>query len=159
MNISFYIPSGWFIYHSIEYLLHRFSHNPKSGYIYKIHKKHHTKHYPISKLMSEKYNTDYTYGLSDGLLAHGPPTLTIIILLYYFLDYNSYIKLSSSIIFFAYISDYFHTHIHLKNTWLDKYKFFLKMREIHFNHHKNTTKNYNIIDMNIDKVLKTYNSQ
>ena len=76
--------------------------------------------------MSEKYNTDYTYGISDGLLAHGPPTLTIIILLYYFLDYNSYIKLSSSIIFFAYISDYFHTHIHLKNTWLDKYKFFLK---------------------------------
>ena len=38
MNISFYILGAWFIYHSIEHFLHRFSHNSKSGYIYKIHK-------------------------------------------------------------------------------------------------------------------------
>lgn len=67
MNISFYIPGAWFIYHTMEYFLHRFSHNPKSGYIYKIHKKHHTIHYPIKILMSKEYKTEYTYGLPDGL--------------------------------------------------------------------------------------------
>ena len=95
MNISFYIPGAWFIYHTMEYFLHRFSHNPKSGYIYKIHKKHHTIHYPITDLMSDKYKTDYIYGLSDGLLAHGPPTISIIGILSLFLDKDTFLKLSS----------------------------------------------------------------
>ena len=156
MNISFYIPGAWFIYHTMEYFLHRFSHNPKSGYIYKIHKKHHTKHYPITDLMSKEYKTDYTYGISDGLLAHGPSTILSICSFYPFMDTTVFIKLSSCILLIAYISDYFHTHIHTRDSWLDKHEWFIKMREIHFNHHKNTSKNFNIIDMNIDKLLKTY---
>lgn len=157
MNIIFYILGGWFIYHSIEHFLHRFSHNSKSGYIYKIHKKHHTIYYPTSSLMSDGYKTGYTYCIPDGLLAQGPPSVMIIITFYFLLDYNSFLILSSYILFFAYISDYFHTHIHTENTWLGEYSWFIKMREIHFNHHKNTTKNFNIIDMNIDKLMKTYN--
>jgi len=156
MNISFYIPGAWFIYHTMEYFLHRFSHSPKSGYIYKIHKKHHTIHYPITHFMSKEYKTDYTYGIPDGLLAHGPPTISIIGFLYLFLDKDIFLKLSSCILFTAYISDYFHTHIHTHDSWLDNYRWFIKMREIHFNHHKNTRKNFNIIDMNIDKLMKTY---
>ena len=140
----------------MEYFLHRFSHNPKSGYIYKIHKKHHTKHYPITDLMSKEYKTDYTYGISDGLLAHGPSTILSICSFYPFMDTTVFIKLSSCILLIAYISDYFHTHIHTRDSWLDKHEWFIKMREIHFNHHKNTSKNFNIIDMNIDKLLKTY---
>ena len=54
------------------------------------------------------------------------------------------------------IQIYFHTHIHTEDSWLDKYSWFIKMREIHFNHHKNTTKNFNVIDMNIDKLMETY---
>lgn len=156
MNISFYIPGGWFIYNTMEYFLHRFSHSPKSGYIYKIHKKHHTIHYPITNLMSKEYKTDYIYGLSDGLLAHGPPTISIVGLLYFFLDKDIFFKLSSCILFTAYISDYFHTHFHTQDSWLDNYQWFIKMREIHFNHHKNTGKNFNILNMNIDKLMKTY---
>lgn len=158
MNIGFYIPTAWCIYHTMEYFLHRFSHNPKSGYIYKIHKKHHTIHYPITKLISDKYKTDYTYGISDGLLAHSPPVIIILGYFYLFLDYKSFINLSSLILYFSYISDYFHTHIHTKNTWLNKYSWFLKMREIHFNHHKNTTKNFNVMDTTIDKIYNTYKS-
>jgi len=140
----------------MEYFLHRFSHNPKSGYIYKIHKKHHTKHYPITDLMSKEYKTDYTYGISDGLLAHGPSTILSICSFYPFMDTTVFIKLSSCILLIAYISDYFHTHIHTRDSWLDKHEWFIKMREIHFNHHKNTSKNFNILDMNIDKLMKTY---
>lgn len=156
MYISFYIPGAWLIYHTMEYFLHRFSHNPKSGYIYKIHKKHHTKHYPITDLMSTKYKTDYTYGISDGLLAHGPSTILSICSFYPFMDTTIFIKLSSCILFIAYISDYFHTHIHTRDSWLDKHEWFIKMREIHFDHHKNTSRNFNIMDMNIDKLMKTY---
>ena len=156
MYISFYIPGAWFIYHTMEYFLHRFSHNPKSGYIYKIHKKHHTIHYPVKSLTSDKYKTDYTYGISDGLLAHGPPTISTIGIFYIFLDTDSFIKLLSCILLTAYISDYFHTQIHLKKSWLDNNSWFIKMREIHFNHHKNMKKNFNIIDMNLDKLMKTY---
>jgi sterol desaturase/sphingolipid hydroxylase (fatty acid hydroxylase superfamily) len=156
MNISFYIPGAWFIYHTMEYFLHRLSHNPKLGYIYKIHKKHHTIHYPITDLMSDNYKTDYIYGLSDGLLAHGPPTISIIRILYLFLDKDTFLKLSSCILFTAYISDYFHTHIHTRDSKFVEYPWFIKMREMHFNHHKNTSKNFNILDTNIDKLMKTY---
>lgn len=158
INILLYISSSWFIYNLIEYSLHYISHNPKSGYIYKIHKRHHVIHYPVNNLLSKEYKTSYTYGIPDGIMAHGLPMGAIIGISYNILDYDSFLKILYFILVYASISDYLHTHIHTENTWLTNYNWFIIMRELHFNHHKKTSKNFSVLDMNIDKLLGTYKS-
>ena len=148
---------SWIFYNSIEYCLHKLSHYPKTGFLYKIHKKHHTIYYPSNKLMDTgEYKTGYTCGLPDGLIAHGPPTILMIGSLYFFLEYDFFIKSAVNILLFAYISDYFHTQIHIKNSWLEKYYFFNRLRFLHFNHHKDTKKNFNILITNYDKLYSTF---
>ena len=72
-------------------------HNSNYGsYIYRYHKKHHTIHYPIQKLLDNKpYKTDYNlYIFSDGLIAYFFPILFLGYLNYKLLDYESFINLT-----------------------------------------------------------------
>ena len=152
----FYLISGWAIYHMIEYVLHSFSHNPKFPMMYQLHKNHHTIYYPPTQLLDNKpYKTGYTYYLADGTMTFGPPSI-LIMGSAYLINQEFFFKIIPNIILFAFLADYIHTNIHIKNSWLEKYDWFLRIRERHFIHHKYTTKNMNIIDMNLDKLIKTY---
>ena len=63
-DFLFYNIISWYLYHCIEYLLHYLSHRRYSGFMYKIHRKHHIVYYPINKIMDKKpYKTGYYYGL------------------------------------------------------------------------------------------------
>lgn len=152
------IPS--YIYYNIfEYFLHSLGHNSKYGlYIYKYHKKHHKIHYPANKLLDYKpYKTDYKFNLfSDGLVAYSLPILFLGFVNYKVLDYESFVNLSINLFIFTYLSDYLHTEIHTKDSWLEKYEWFLKKRKIHFLHHKNVKKNKNVLNLKIDKFMNTY---
>jgi hypothetical protein len=146
-------------YHIIEYLLHSIGHNSNYGsYIYRYHKKHHTIHYPIQKLLDYKpYKTDYEYNLlSDGFVAYSLPILFLGFINYKVLDYESFINLSVNFILYTYLSDYLHTEIHIKGSWLEKYEWFKEKRRLHFLHHRNVKKNKNVFNLEIDKLLNTY---
>ena len=159
MMFIFYSIPCWFYYNFVEYLLHTLSHSYNYGtYIYKLHKKHHTIHYPITKLMSiSPYKTNYyLYILSDGTIAHGLPVLGIIYLNYKLLNYEIFINISCWLIINAYFSDYLHTEIHTQNSWLEKYEWFQKKRDLHLIHHKKTSKNINMMCSFIDKIFNTY---
>ena len=151
------IPS-WYLYHFIEYSLHKIGHNYKlNSYIYKIHMNHHKKYYPISKLIDkEPYKTGYIYNIPDGFLAYGPSLFLILSLLYFFFDVYTYQIFVSEILFFASLSDYIHTEIHIDGSWLEKYEWFLKKRNLHLLHHKKLNMNINIIDHTFDKLKGTY---
>ncbi len=152
----FYNIISWYLYHFIEYLLHYLSHRRYSGFMYKIHRNHHIIHYPVNKLMDKKpYKTGYYYGLPDGIFAHGPIMISIFIISYNILNTYIFLNLSLRIILLILISDYIHTNIHINGSYLEKYDWFLKLRERHFYHHKNIKKNINIIDNNLDIIFKT----
>jgi len=157
MNFILYFIPTWFLYHSLEYLLHSLGHSHKYGsYIYKIHKNHHTIHYPRNKLLSNEYKTSSIYGLSEGVVAYGPPMVIFFFGLYFIVKLNTFLTITSEILLIAYLSDYLHSQIHLNGSRLEKYKWFLKKRKEHFIHHNNTNRNLNIIDFTIDKWNKTY---
>jgi len=157
MNFLLYFIPSWFLYHSLEYLLHSLGHSHKYGsYIYKIHKNHHTLHYPTTKLLSNEYRTTSIYGLSEGVVAYGPPILLFFFSLSFMVKFDTFLIITSELLFISYLSDYLHSQIHLNGSWLEKYKWFQKKRKEHFIHHKNTIKNMNIIDFTIDKWRKTY---
>ena len=153
----FYFISSWFLYHSIEYLVHSLGHNHRYGYhIYKIHKNHHTIHYPCNNLLSNEYRTNFIYGLYEGVVIYSPPMMIILLSLYPLVKINTFLIISSELLFIAFISDYLHSQIHLNGSWLEKYKWFQDKRKEHFIHHKYMNKNMNIMDMTMDKLNKSY---
>ena len=64
--------------------------------------------------------------------------------------------IASQILILGYIQDYVHTHIHTKDSWLEKYKWFHKVRKRHFIHHRQYNKNINIIDPTVDRIMNSY---
>ena len=163
MYLSLVIPaSTWYLYHLIEYYLHKLGHNRNYGsYIYKIHTDHHKIHYPISKLMDTKpYRTGYTYSIPDGMFAYGPPFIVLLSSLYFCVDIcielSTYVTIVFELLLLAYLSDYIHTEIHTDGSWLEKYYWFKRKRELHLLHHKKVIKNMNIIDHTFDKVNDSY---
>lgn len=155
MFLLYSIPS-WYYYNLIEYFLHSLSHNNKI-YSYKIHKKHHTIHYPVKKLIQKSpYKTDiHKYIFPDGFLANGIPFLGILMLNYLLLGNSSH-NINIWLLIDGYISDYIHTEIHTENSWLEKYNWFKKKRELHLLHHKNIKENINIMTNIYDKLFNTY---
>ena len=63
----------------------------------------------------------------------------------------------SELFFLMLISDYIHTQIHIKNSWLEKYTFFIRCRENHILHPKYLNKNYALsgFDNTFDILFKT----
>ena len=160
MNFLLYFIPSWFLYHSLEYLLHSLGHSYKYGsYIYKIHKNHHTIHYPSNKLLSNEYRTTSLWGLPEGVIAYGPPMLLFFFFLSFTVKFGTFLIITSELLFISYLSDYLHSQIHLNGSWLEKYKWFLIKRELHFNHHKKLNTNYSLggITYVFDKIFRTHN--
>jgi len=51
---------------------------------------------------------------------------------------------------------YVHEHYHLNRSWLDRWQWFRWRRSLHFVHHRDTTRNYAVIDFFWDRMLRTY---
>ena len=158
MFLLYFIPS-WFYYNYIEYILHSFSHNYNyKSYIYKLHKKHHLVHYPNNNsIRISPYKTDYYFKIfSDGFIANGIPFIGLLLIHCLILDKDLSININLCLLIDAYISDYIHTEIHIKDSWLEEYTWFQKKREKHLLHHKYLDKNFNIMTSFYDKMFNTY---
>ena len=160
-NIFLFI-SSWYLYHCIEYCYHLLGHSRKyGGYIYTLHMNHHKIQYPIIKLMDiVPYKTGNKYYFSDGEVAYIPPSILITCCLYKLLNFYNFIFIISEMILLATISDYIHKQIHIQDSWLEKYDWFLESRRLHLNHHKRININYSFagLDYSMDKLAGTYNN-
>jgi len=59
-----------------------------------------------------------------------------------------------SIVMWMYLADYFHTGYHKKGFWMEKYGWFMFLREIHFIHHSgDMLSNMGVVDFFADWVL------
>jgi len=161
MTFLFLLLPSWYMFHFLEYVLHKLAHSKKyGGFIYKIHLKHHKLHYPLKNFKSPKpYKTSQIFIFSDGLIAFSLPISIIIYGTYNLLNYEIFKILIFQIFSFFYISDLLHTEIHLEDSVLEKYEWFLYLRNNHYIHHKTYNKNINIIDPTFDKLNKTFKNK
>lgn len=142
-----------FVYNSIEYLFHKIGHYKHNyNYIYKLHIIHHKKYYPVHSLQSDTYRHN-----NEGSIAYIPPFSILIYLFYHGLPFTYFIFFSIQIGITIFINNYIHKNVHLKETWLDKYEWFLEIRHLHLTHHKKLYSNYSFgYDYTIDKLANTY---
>jgi sterol desaturase/sphingolipid hydroxylase (fatty acid hydroxylase superfamily) len=149
---------GFLVSSFFGYLVHKLLHIKKSGKLYESHMEHHLIHYPPNDLTSTKYRKAKFF--NSGTFLFTPPLLTVLLivnLLLLYLDFDSIgvLVFSFSMIFYAIMSDMIHDSFHLSSCFLQRSKFYMKMRERHFIHHKNMKKNYGIISSEIDYILNT----
>ena len=157
---SLLLPS-WYLYHIIEYGLHKLSHSRTyGGYIYRIHMNHHRKYYPLKNFTDyEPYQTGQIMGLPDGFVAFSLPGIFISLGFYQTVEYDTFMIMFPQVIMYFIISDYFHTQYHTKGSWLEKYEWFLYLRNNHRIHHKTYIKNLNMIDPTIDKLNHSFKNK
>ena len=142
----------YYLYNAIEYVCHKIGHYKHDYNIfYYLHIKHHREHYPYNNLISDTYRTNY-----EGLIFL-VPAICVSYMLYISLIYDTFIKSMCQLILNILINDYIHGHIHTKNSWLEKYKWFQECRRLHFTHHKRFNKNLSFgYDYTIDKMNDTF---
>ena len=143
----------WYVYNFIEYCLHKLSHSCKyGGYIYKVHSNHHKIHYPAYNFIdTAPYKSTFLLGIPDVIIAFGPIVSLITGVFYTILPFNIFLFIISEIYLLLFISDYIHTHYHIKNCWLEKYSWFLEKRKYHYIHHIKLNKN-----MSLSGLCNTY---
>ena len=139
---------------SFEYALHKASHYKESGRLYTWHKVHHID-YPVTRLESDTY-IDST-GWYDNMFAF---YIILTVLIFYMSSSTNRtaIIVSSEIIAYSFILDYFHQQFHLTNSILKNYNWFQKLKQYHLLHHQKQKTNYNFFTDRIDEFGNTLSS-
>lgn len=152
--ILFILIIGFILGELLGYWVHRLLHNPKAGILYKVHMVHHLELYPTNNMYSAiyrkpklKYNT---------LLMFAPFFLLAALLLFVLLPLKLFLLLFIETFSLSYLNNWLHDSFHIKPIWLEKYRWYNKLRDIHFIHHQDMSKNMGIFTFFWDRIFKTY---
>ena len=136
---------------SFENAIHKASHYKISGPLYRWHKIHH-KDYPVIKLESDTY-IDSTGNLENWYLWIGVSTG----ILFYSVSSTRTITIYSIEVFlYVNLIDYLHKQFHLKHSWLLRYIWFQKLKQLHLHHHIKQDTNFSFLNHSCDKLSNTY---
>ena len=139
---------------NFENALHKASHYKESGRLYTWHKIHH-KDYPLTRLESETY-IDST-GWYDNMFAIYI-TLTVLVFCISSSTNRTATIVSTEIITYSFMLDYFHQQFHLTNSRFKNFRWFQTLKRYHLTHHQQQKTNYNFFTDKVDIVWKTYSS-
>lgn len=141
----------------LGYGLHWSIHQPWMGRFYRAHMNHHLKQYPLGSLLSERYR--YPARRDNTSFFFWPPFILISLGLWFVMPGWMWAASLAMIAVFGIAHDYFHTHFHLKDSWLLRFGWFRHLRKIHFIHHRDMGLNFGIYHFFWDRVFGTYRSR
>lgn len=151
--VSFVIAT--FFGHWIHWALHQ----RWLGAFNKGHMDHHTKQYPPSDLVSEKYRASKWY--HSGIFLFTPAFIFLLAGLgipahLLGLPLWGIGVFGGVMLFFGLLNDYVHDNMHVEDHWLTRFTWFRRARTTHFVHHRNMKKNFGIFIFTWDRVFGTY---
>ena len=111
---------------AFENALHRASHYKESGQLYRWHKMHH-KDYPVKRLESDTYidSTGYVDNMFGRYILLTSGTFYVVS------SSRTFMIIVSEISLYSFMVDFFHQQFHLKESWLNKYKWFRTIKRNH----------------------------
>ena len=149
---------GYYAYLSMEYWVHRMSHQKWAGYIYRLHMDHHLNMYPPEKpIDTYPYKTSENTFLTKGFLGSLVPITSIITSIYYYVPYYYNHILILEFTTLLLISNHLHEQYHIEGSYLEKYPWFLENREYHHIHHRLFRYNFMLggFDATMDRLGRT----
>lgn len=161
------MPAGYVGVLAAFYLWHIIAHQTWSGRMYRVHMIHHMKLYPPKRFLSDKPLPSHSLWSLDGLCHQGPLfglVLSEILLLRYLFKHSMKVRVDNKCIYFmvaglalfGHIGNVLHISFHIRGHWLERYKWFLMCRELHWVHHKgDMKKNYMLVDFGMDELFSS----
>ena len=144
---------GFFVGELLGYVIHRSIHHPFTGRLYQAHMTHHLKLYPTTDFYSEKYRSP---GKDNTVFIFSAILLVICTLMFIFLPTMIAGILTGEFLVLGLANDYLHDIFHIHPNWLEKYSWFQKLRQIHYVHHEDMSKNYGIFTFLGDRLFRTF---
>jgi len=142
----------------VGYFVHRALHKPWAGPLYKGHMEHHLEVYPKDRLTSETYELKKWY--HSGPVLFTPAAIVLILLggltcWIVGVSLVDFAAFAGGLVAFGFLNDYVHDSMHLRRHWLQRFRYYRKLRRLHFMHHVDMTRNFGIVAMQWDDVFKT----
>jgi sterol desaturase/sphingolipid hydroxylase (fatty acid hydroxylase superfamily) len=161
-TVDFYhIINLYYISQLIIYFIHRLPHQfKKPKFWFDAHVIGHHKLYD-----HKQFDSDVYLYKTNNMLYEADTYIFTIPLFIFYIFYNIYILqiqwnyfaiLNSMLLFHIGMDIYIHKHVHLKNSYLNKFELFKKIKEHHRTHHIIRTKNYSFTNFIFDYVFGTY---
>ncbi len=127
-------------------------HHPIGGSLYRIHAGDHHTIYRPGALMADSYS-DEERSLTTYYLV---PAAGLVAFAYRLLPHDILLVHVVAFALSMWAHTYLHVRYHLTNSWLQPYRWFTRKQELHFEHHRNPSKNFAVIEFVWDRVFGTY---
>lgn len=153
MDFLLTITITWIVTELIGYIFHRLTHWSRMGALYDSHMTHHLKIYPPSNFFSDSY---LKAGKDSFTIRFIPLFLGVVILEFWFLPLHLSVVALLTTSLCAFLNSYIHDSYHIRNHFLSKFRYYRRLRALHYLHHVQMSKNYGIYWLGFDKMAGTY---
>jgi len=136
------------------YTIHFGGHQKGTGRWYQAHMEHHIKLFPPHRFLNDKMT-----GATDSNGKFYWPLFVSSALLSYLLSRNIYFSSFAflHVVVGMLLCDYLHEGFHLRGFWLEDYRWFMSLRELHYIHHKGHMQdNLEVYDFWLDFLLGSF---
>ena len=153
MIYLFVLVVGFFVFEFLGYCVHRFIHTKLASSMYKSHMAHHLDIYPPERFLTFDY---VGAGKNNTVFVFLPFGLVLGALIFWLFSTELAILLIIEMAVVSFFNSYIHDATHVKYHWLEKFDWFLRLRDIHRVHHVDMKLNYGIFTFILDRLFKTY---
>ena len=136
--------------HCIHWVLHR----TWAGPIHISHNDHHRRKYTPKDFLDTKYR--YVDEGNSPFIYYAIPAVIFVALGFYLLPFHWALILSVELALVAFANDWIHLQLHIDGHWLERYRWFWRCRDLHWQHHVNEGTNYGIFSFFTDKLFGSF---
>jgi hypothetical protein len=145
---------GYFTVQISGYVVHWALHRPELGKAFEAHKEHHQVKYPPENYLSKKYREISI--ISQPFWYYLPAAIGLIALAFTTLPLYIAGALTAELAFVAWSNDWVHQKLHIEGHWLERYTWFHRLRELHWQHHLDEGTNLGIFSWTGDRIFGTF---
>jgi sterol desaturase/sphingolipid hydroxylase (fatty acid hydroxylase superfamily) len=147
-----------FFGHAIHWSLHR----SWTGPAHRGHMEHHLELYPVGKLTSDRYRPAKWF--HRGPLLFTPPLIVILGVtggLLWCIGAPFWVLgvFGASLVGYGLFNDWFHDSFHLRKHRLMRFRWYRRLRKLHYLHHHDMGVNYGIVSFAWDRVFGTMRTE
>jgi sterol desaturase/sphingolipid hydroxylase (fatty acid hydroxylase superfamily) len=147
------VVGAYFVTELLGYVVHVAAHHRWSGPLYRNHLVHHAKLYPTSRFSSEVYESSLRHSLIPW---YAPIFVVTLSAAWIMLPLTQAIAAVVTVALVALFNNHIHDAYHIDNHWLNRHRWFRRLRALHYVHHKHVTKNIGIYVFWIDSLMRRF---
>lgn len=146
---------GYFVIQTTGYMVHKALHLPVLGIIHRTHDIHHRLMYPPDDYLDAGEYREVE-DQAQPFKYYAAASVPLLFITYYLMPFCIFSALALELLLVAWLNDWLHQKLHIKGHWLEKFRWFHRLRALHWHHHVDDTKNLGIFSWGPDKVLGTF---